>query len=368
MKDKTNTQNGNRKKKKKKKSWLSSFLVAILLIGGLGLMLYPKISDLYQRYLLSQEMNRYNQLQADLNKSDNPYEEDWAKAEAYNQWLLEKDVQLSASKEEEEYAATLLNPLGNGMLGTIDIPRIDVQLPVYQGTDETQLQSGAGWWIGSSLPTGGESTHCIITAHTGLVKAELFTNIDKLKEGDTFSLHVLDRDLYYQVDQILVTEPIETEPLQIVPGKDYVTLYTCTPYGVNTHRLLVRGVRIDEPEVDIPEVIVAKAKNYWWLIALLLLPLLFLLWKILRRKKPVPVPVPVPAPAAEEPAPWIPGLTRQIPLQRRKTKHSYRTVRKLSNGETLPEKKRFSKKKAGQKQKMTDSTRSVPVRKRRTDR
>lgn len=363
MKDKNNTQ----QKKRKKKSWLSSLLVAVLMIGGLGLMLYPKFSDLYQRYLLSQEMNRYNQLKADTNEGDNPYEEEWAKAEAYNRQLLEKDVQLSASKEEEEYAATLLNPLGNGMLGTIDIPGIDVQLPIYQGTNETQLQSGAGWWIGSSLPTGGESTHCIITAHTGLVKAELFTNLDKLKEGDTFSLHVLDRNLYYQVDQILVTEPIETDPLRIVPGKDYVTLYTCTPYGVNTHRLLVRGVRIDEPEVDIPKVIAAKARNYWWLIALLLLPLLYLLWKLLRRKKPVSVPVPGPA-ADEETAPWIPGLVRQIPLQRRKTKHSYQLIRKMSDGKVSAVKNRIPKKKKGQKQKMLHRIRSVPFKKRRSDR
>lgn len=123
-------------------------------------------------------------------------------------------------------------------------------LPIYQGTGERALQSGAGYWLGTSLPTGGESTHCVLTAHNGLVKAKMFTDLDKLKLGDRFSLQILDRTLTYQVDQILVTVPEDTSALQIVEGKDYVTLYTCTPYGINTHRLLVRGVRVDDQETE----------------------------------------------------------------------------------------------------------------------
>ena len=134
------------------------------------------------------------------------------------------------------------------MMGYIDIPKISVHLPIYQDTEESALQAGAGFWLGTSLPTGGPSTHCVLTAHNGLVRAKMFTDLDQLEIGDTFSLTILDRVLTYEVDQILVTEPEDISPLQIVEGEDYVTLYTCTPYGVNTHRLLVRGHRIPTPE------------------------------------------------------------------------------------------------------------------------
>ena len=177
----------------------------------------------------------------------------------------------------------LLNPLGNGMMGYVNIPKIDVALPVYQGTDEKELQSGAGWWIGSSLPTGGESTHCIITAHTGLSKAKLFTDIDQLEVGDRFSLTILDRTLVYEVDQILVTEPTDFEPLYIVEGKDYATLYTCTPYGVNTHRLLVRGVRVD----DAPAAAEKTGVNWKLIVGVVLLLAIIaaVVYIIIRRRK-----------------------------------------------------------------------------------
>ena len=152
--------------------------------------------------------------------------------------------------EEQAEVEQLLNPLGTGMMGYLDIPKIDVHLPIYQGIEEQELQSGAGWWIGTSLPTGGESTHCVITAHNGLVRAKMFTELDQLEEGDTFSLSILDRVLTYEVDQVLVAMPTDIEALSIVEGQDYVTLYTCTPTGVNTHRLLVRGHRIPTPEAE----------------------------------------------------------------------------------------------------------------------
>ena len=244
----------------KKKLSLSTVLIAVLIICGLGLILYPTLSDMYATRQYNKEIEAYNAERTRETAERNA--KLWADAEEYNRDLLNKTEQFSVSSEELTRVEGLLNPLGNGMMGYVNIPKIDVALPVYQGTDEKELQSGAGWWIGSSLPTGGESTHCIITAHTGLSKAKLFTDIDQLEVGDRFSLTILDRTLVYEVDQILVTEPTDFEPLYIVEGKDYTTLYTCTPYGVNTHRLLVRGVRVDDASA-----VTEKGGVNWLLIA-----------------------------------------------------------------------------------------------------
>ena len=227
----------------KKKKGISTALVVILVLAGLGLILYPTVSDMYATWQYNKEIEAYNATRAQETAARN--ENLWADAEEYNRDLLDKSEQFSVSSDELERVEGLLNPLGNGMMGYVNIPKIDVALPIYQGTDEKELQSGAGWWIGSSLPTGGESTHGIITAHTGLSKAKLFTDLDQLELGDRFTLTILDRTLEYEADQILVVVPTDYEPLYIVEGEDYVTLYTCTPYGVNTHRLLVRGARVE---------------------------------------------------------------------------------------------------------------------------
>lgn len=224
------------------------FLILLIFLVGLGIFLYPALSDLYYNWQYEKEIAAW---EASLEKKD--YTPLWAAAESYNQELAENQGELVLSKEEKAYVSTLLNPLGNGMMGYVDIPKIKVHLPIYQGTEEKELQSGCGWWFGTSLPTGGENTHCVITAHNGLVKAKLFTDLDQLVEGDRFTLTVPDRVMTYEVDQILTTLPEDFEPLKIVPGEDYVTLYTCIPYGVNTHRLLVRGHRIEiqeEPEQE----------------------------------------------------------------------------------------------------------------------
>ena len=142
----------------------------------------------------------------------------------------------------------LLNVTGNGIMGYIDIPKIGVELPIYHGTSEGVLQIAVGHIQGTSLPTGGEGTHCVLSAHRGLPSAKLFTDLDKMTEGDTFTLNVIDRVLTYQVDQILIVLPSEVEPLYTVEGEDYCTLVTCTPYGINSHRMLVRGTRIDNVE------------------------------------------------------------------------------------------------------------------------
>ena len=223
-----------------------NLLILLLVVLGLGVMFFPSISDWYYRWQTSREIAQYNQV-AEAAPED--YSQLWEAAEAYNRRLAEGGLfSAGVTPEEQAEVEQLLNPLGTGMMGYVDIPKIDVHLPIYQGIEEQELQSGAGWWIGTSLPAGGPSTHCVLTAHNGLVRAKMFTDLDQLEMGDTFSLSILDRVLTYEVDQILVTLPNELDPLQIVAGEDYVTLYTCTPYGVNTHRLLVRGHRIPTPE------------------------------------------------------------------------------------------------------------------------
>lgn len=321
-------------KKKKKSGRFSTFLFLLLLISGLAVLLYPKISDLYVRHQLAEETGRYNQLLAEQAASVSSYDEMFEEAEEYNQYILTKDSQLVALKDEREWASTILNPLENGMIATLTIPKIGVNMPVYQGTEEAELQSGAGWWIGSSMPIGGESTHSIITAHTGLVKVSLFTDLDKLEVGDTFKIQVLNRDLYYQVDQILVVLPEETGELRVIPGEDHVTLYTCTPYGVNSHRLLVRGTRVPEEEPEVIEEFEEPNNWYYWLLPLLGLIPLFTFWLRKRKAKPVtPAASPAPAavPAAEPPVTFkAPGLIRMIPSERR-TCHTRKRVMKMAD-------------------------------------
>lgn len=232
--------------KKRLKLYAGSVCMMVLFLLGLGLISYPVVSNWYYNWQFQREIGEYDQF------ANVDCDALWSAAREYNRELAEKESQFSVSEEEKARITTLLNPLGNGMMGYIDIPKIDVHLPIYQGTEEKYLQAGAGWWFGTSLPTGGESTHCVLAAHNGLVKAKMFTDLDQLEMGDIFSLTILDRVLSYQVDQILVVEPDDLEPLYIQEGGDYVTLYTCTPYGVNTHRLLVRGTRVETPASEAP--------------------------------------------------------------------------------------------------------------------
>lgn len=264
------TKTGAKVKKGKRKSSLFTWIIILVLLIGLGIMLYPTMCDLYNKWLAQQEVKEYERV---MKSEKVDYSELWAAAEEYNRYLIDKPNQLAAPKAEAEYVSTLLNPLGNGMMGYISIPKINIRLPIYQGMEEKSLQSGAGYWIGSSLPTGGVGTHCVITAHTGLVKAKMFTDVDKLEKGDIFTLTILDRTLTYEVDQILVTKPDELKELLIDPHMDYVTLYTCTPYGVNTHRLLVRGHRV-ESDVELSDAASAldidffESNKLWWMIGI----------------------------------------------------------------------------------------------------
>lgn len=265
-------------KSKKKKPRISTVLFILLLVIGLGVLLYPTISDYYTRWLIQRELSQY---EVEIKSESLDYSSLWEDAQRYNWSLMKKASPLQTTEEERAYVSTLLNPLGTGMMGRIEIPKINVELPIYQGTEEAQLQSGAGYWIGSSLPTGGESTHCVITAHTGLTKAKLFTDIDQLEEGDIFIISVLDRVMTYEVDRIRITDPDDLSPLYVVKGKDYVTLYTCYPYGVNTHRLLVRGHRVNLTQAELEA---RTASPFpWWV--LLFIPVLLIIIFLFYRKR-----------------------------------------------------------------------------------
>lgn len=238
----------NKKKKtKKKKSGLTStiLLVAIFLIG-LCVLLYPTISDFWNEKRQSQAIMNYDDLLVDLTPED--FSEHFRKAEEYNRKLkLISFPFLGYSELDDEYYSTL-DVNGNGMMGYITIEKIKVQLPIYHGTSDKVLNSAVGHLEGSSLPIGGKSTHSVLSAHRGLPSAKLFTNLDKIVVGDIFTITILDRTFTYQVDQVLIVLPDKIEELYVKEGEDYCTLVTCTPYGINTHRMLVRGTRIENIE------------------------------------------------------------------------------------------------------------------------
>ena len=227
---------------KKKGNFLNILLVLVFLVG-LSLLLYPSVSDYWNSFHQTRAIATYSEEVANLENEQ--YDELWAAAQQYNRSLTERGNAYVLSEEQKEAYEKLLDVSGLGVMGYIEIPEIDVSLPVYHGTEESVLQIAVGHLDWSSLPVGGESTHCVLSGHRGLPSAKLFTNLDKLTEGDIFLLRVLDEVLTYEVDQILIVEPQETGALRIEEGKDYCTLVTCTPYGINTHRLLVRGHRIE---------------------------------------------------------------------------------------------------------------------------
>lgn len=235
--------------KKKANIWINGMLVLVLL-AGLSLLLYPSLSEYWNSFHQTRAIADYNDQVSALDEAD--YTALWQAAQAYNQALAGQGNQHTLTDAQKQEYESLLNVAGTGMMGYIEIPSIDCSLPIYHGTDEAVLQVAAGHLDWSSLPVGGESTHCVLSGHRGLPSARLFTDLDKLQEGDVFLLRILNEVLTYQVDQIRIVEPQQTEDLQIVEGQDYCTLVTCTPYGINSHRLLVRGHRVENA---------AEAKN-----------------------------------------------------------------------------------------------------------
>ena len=227
---------------KKKSSFVTAILIAALLAGAL-LLLYPTISDYWNSLHQSRAIASYAEQVADLD--DNTYDQIWADARAYNETLDNSTSRFVMTEEQKKIYEALLNIADNGVMGYIEIPKIKCNLPIYHGTDEAVLQIAIGHVQGSSLPAGGESTHCVLSGHRGLPSAKLFSDLDQLTEGDVFLLRVLDETLTYEVDQIRTVLPDELDDLAIEEGKDYCTLVTCTPYGINSHRLLVRGHRVE---------------------------------------------------------------------------------------------------------------------------
>ena len=227
---------------KKKSSFVTAILIAAFFIGAL-LLLYPTISDFWNSFHQSRAIASYAEQVADLD--ENAYDRLWEDARIYNKTLGDRMNRFVMAEEQKKAYAALLNIADNGVMGYIEIPKVRCNLPIYHGTDEAVLQVAIGHVPGSSLPVGGESTHCVLSGHRGLPSAKLFTNLDELGTGDVFMLRVLDETLTYEVDQIRTVLPNELGDLAIVEGEDYCTLVTCTPYGINSHRLLVRGHRVE---------------------------------------------------------------------------------------------------------------------------
>ena len=225
-----------------KKGSVSTIILILVLLAGLSLLLYPSFSNYWNDLHQTKAIANYDSVMSNL--TDEDYTHLFDDAMAYNQALRKIKFPLMYYDEVPGYDS-LLNITKNGIMGYINIEKIDVQLPIYHGTSEAVLQVAVGHIQGSSLPTGGESTHCVLSAHRGLPSARLFTDLDKLEIGDTFTMSIIDRLLTYQVDQILIVDPNDVESLYVTEGEDYCTLVTCTPYGINSHRLLVRGTRVE---------------------------------------------------------------------------------------------------------------------------
>lgn len=228
-----------------KKSRASTVILIIVFLVGLSLLLYPSLSDYWNSFHQSRAIASYVESVSHLDQQK--YDALLEEARAYNASLVGDKTRFSPTEEELAEYLTLLGSTG-GAVGYIEIPAIKLTLPIYLGTSETVLQVGVGTMEGSSLPIGGESTHAVLTGHRGLPSATLFTDLDRLVQGDMFHIHILNETCTYEVDQILIVEPAEMDALEIVEGEDYCTLVTCTPYGVNSHRMLVRGHRIETPE------------------------------------------------------------------------------------------------------------------------
>jgi len=225
------------------KKKLTTGLFVLLFLAGLSLLLYPAVSNYWNSIHGTQAVTSYLQA-ADL-MTQAQFQDMLSAAEDYNAELVQNRQGCGLTEAGMALYNSLLDVDGNGMMGYIQIPSIDVELPIYHGTGEAVLQTSVGHLDWTSLPVGGEGTHCVLSGHRGLPSARLFTDLDKLTQGDTFTVTILNRTLTYQVDQILTVEPRQVEALSIEPGQDLCTLMTCTPYGINTHRLLVRGHRIE---------------------------------------------------------------------------------------------------------------------------
>ena len=232
------------------KRWIKeqkvNIILCLVILIGVGLLSYPTVSDWWNRFHQTRAVASYAAAVSQMKTED--YDRLFAEADDYNRKLAGTGMKWSMTDEEIQEYNNVLDISDNGIMGYIDIPRIRQTLPIYHGTDDAVLQVAIGHLAGTSLPVGGDSTHCVVSGHRGLPSARLFTDLDRLTVGDIWTMTVLNRTVTYEVDQIRIVEPEDLSELQIVQGSDYCTLLTCTPYGINTHRLLVRGHRI--PNLD----------------------------------------------------------------------------------------------------------------------
>lgn len=234
-----------------KKKHISTIFIILIFLAGLGFISYPTVSNLWNQAHQSRAIATYSEQVEKLDDSENKAM--LKAARKYNKSLLKKSDHWKLSKKDKKKYESLLDISGTGIMGYIEIPKIDCSLPIYHGTDEGALQIAIGHLEGSSLPVGGKSTHSVLSGHRGLPSARLFTDLDQMEEGDIFILNVLGRKLAYEVDQIKVVLPEEMSDLEVIEGQDLCTLVTCTPYGINTHRLLVRGHRTKYVEEKVEE-------------------------------------------------------------------------------------------------------------------
>jgi len=229
-----------------KKGKASNILLVLMLVAGLSILLYPSFSDYWNSTRQTQLITHYAEAVADMD--DEAYDVYLNSANEYNEALLNRENWMELNEEQSKRYWQELNFSGDDIMGYIEIPMIDVTLPIYHGTEEEILQIAVGHLEWSSLPVGGESTHAVVSGHRGLPSARLFTDLDRLRVGDYFVINVLNQIITYEIDQIKIVEPYEMDDLRIIEGEDHCTLVTCTPYGVNSHRMLLRGTRIENIE------------------------------------------------------------------------------------------------------------------------
>ena len=272
-----------------------NILFALMFLIGFGILVYPTVSDQWNTYLQSKLISNYESTVEEMTEVD--FTEEWEKAKAFDATLIQNNLygdvfgEDNGELENTEYWK-VLNVANDGVMGYLSIPKINVKNAIYHGTGDKVLQTGIGHLNGTKLPIGGESTHSVLAAHRGLPTARLFTDVDQLRKGDMFYIHVLDEVLAYQVDQILdMVDKDDHEALanalQIEEGKDQVTLFTCTPYGVNSHRLLVRGTRVpysgeEEVETSVAETMLKSVQNYYMIYLILGLSITFLIILFMR--------------------------------------------------------------------------------------
>ena len=259
------------------KKKIRNIAFAVFFFIGMGITFYPMISSRLNAYRDSLLVAEYHKT-VESDAGSERFREMIENARTYNQTLdvpaVPDAFSIREGTQDKEYES-LLNESGSGMIGTVEIPAIKVNIPIYHYTTSASLEKGAGHLLGSALPVGGEGTHCVVSAHRGLPNQKLFTDLNLLKAGDVFYFHVLDQTFAYEVDQILTVEPSQVESLSVVKGEDYATLVTCTPYAVNTHRLLVRGHRVpysdEEYKENVKNAVPRSDKNYMMMQALCVL-------------------------------------------------------------------------------------------------